>query len=94
MSDQLTGMLEVRAQTDEAAEAGEKIIIGFLTEPDVGAIYRYVHFSSNQKHSSLGFANKSGLTVVPLGRTTAQNNCFVHLFHRSNRQLWLSVQQS
>ena len=40
VSDQLTGMLEVRAKTDEAAAAGQDIIQGFLTEPDAGAVYR------------------------------------------------------
>lgn len=41
VSDQLTGMLEVRAKTDEAAAAGQDIIQGFLTEPEAGAVYRY-----------------------------------------------------
>ena len=40
VSDQVTGMLEVRARTDEAAVAGEEMIIGFLTEPETGAVYR------------------------------------------------------
>lgn len=40
MSDQVTGMLEVRAKTDEAAAAGQAIVQGFLTEPDTGAVYR------------------------------------------------------
>lgn len=41
VSDQLTGMLEVRARTDQAALAGEEIIVGFLTEPEAGAVFRY-----------------------------------------------------
>lgn len=40
VSDQLTGMLEVRAKTDEAAAAGQHIIEGFLTDPDAGTVYR------------------------------------------------------
>ena len=40
VSDQSTGTLEVRAQTDEAAAAGENIVQGFLTEPEVGTTYR------------------------------------------------------
>ena len=41
VSDQLTGLLEVRARTDQAALAGEETIVGFLTEPEAGAIFRY-----------------------------------------------------
>ena len=33
-------MLEVRAETAEAAATGQDIIQGFLTEPDTGAVYR------------------------------------------------------
>jgi len=42
VSDQLTGLLEVRARTDQAALAGEEMIVGFLTEPEAGAIFRYM----------------------------------------------------
>ncbi len=43
VSDQLTGLLEVRARTDQAALAGEETIVGFLTEPEAGAIFRCRH---------------------------------------------------
>ncbi|KAL3136302.1 hypothetical protein ABBQ32_007308 [Trebouxia sp. C0010 RCD-2024] len=46
VSDQLTGMLEVRAKTDEAAAAGQAVVQGFLTEPDPGAVFRGATVSS------------------------------------------------
>lgn len=42
VSDQVTGQLEVRASSDEAAQAGQDIIEGFLNDPEVGTIYRSV----------------------------------------------------
>ena len=42
VSDQVTGMLEVRARTDEAAAAGQAVVQGFLTDPDPGAVFRSV----------------------------------------------------
>ncbi|KAL0019747.1 hypothetical protein WJX77_011122 [Trebouxia sp. C0004] len=74
VSDQLTGLLEVRARTDEAALAGEDIIVGFLTEPEAGAIFRNVAVGSVMPFGCIvDFApGKSGLVHVSeldVGRT-------------------------
>ncbi|DBA68831.1 TPA: hypothetical protein ACH3X2_013318 [Trebouxia sp. C0005] len=74
VSDQLTGLLEVRAQTDQAALAGEEIIVGFLTEPEAGAIFRNVAVASVMPFGCIvDFApGKSGLVHVSeldVGRT-------------------------
>lgn len=55
VNDQLTGLLEVRASSDEAAAAGQKTIEDFLNDPEVGTIYRSVPSSlanSNLCHAS------------------------------------------
>ncbi|DBB15843.1 TPA: hypothetical protein ACH3X3_004036 [Trebouxia sp. C0006] len=74
VSDQLTGMLEVRARTDQAALAGEEVIVGFLTEPEAGAIFRNVAVASVMPFGCIvDFApGKSGLVHVSeldVGRT-------------------------
>ena len=40
VNDQVTGQLEVRASSDEAAQAGQDIIQGFLNDPEIGAVFR------------------------------------------------------
>lgn len=70
MKDQVTGQLEVRASSDEAAQAGQDIIQGFLNDPEIGAVFRSALAAAAQHKAQACDSLHDGRGIFSLSKTS------------------------